>query len=404
LAGCKNYLIFTTRPFVMKKTLYTAIVFLIVAISACDEAPNAHSVYTIKGYATYGKAAIQQTPIRIEGAIIAEVTTSLHEGFFEFKDVPPGTYTLKIQVGSSEGRFSRVVRTITVSNADLDLDHIILPNIHFFYPASVTKDGDGLSNHIKLSWQYGYPTDGFESYELRRYPSAAISETTGELIFSTNSVSDTTYSATIPANEQSNFAVFVRGTDFLACSGVESPFRYDLYLYDKFDSKPLEGINIALKINDPFGAIESRLGKTDANGNFFLTSIGGATHYSIFTWGTKSPYIVGPSYSDPFSEAVYAKTKETKAYLTTYSPLKLQATKTNFYNDTDSLFVEVGTYKKKYKCNNVPAEILNDWGTKLLSHQNHSIKWRVKTANGSTEFEHTIFCEAMTSYSYTISF
>lgn len=328
-------------------------------------------------------------------------TTSLHEGFFEFKNVPAGTYTLTIQVGSNTDRFSRVVRIITV-DGDVYLDQIIVPYISFFYKPTVITDG--VTNHITLTWEYGYPTDNFESYELRRYPSAVISETMGEVIVVKNSVSENTYSTTIPANEQAHFAVFVRGTDFIACSGVQSPFRYDLYLYDKFDSKPLAGINIARHKADPFGPFESSLGETDADGNFSLTSLISADKYDIFTRGAKGLQIVGPIYSEPYDETVYPKNKITKAYLTTYSPLQLKALKNGFYSDTDSLFVEVGPYKKKYKCNDVPEEILNDASTNLLSHQNHSIKWTIKTASGASAFDHTIFCEPMKTYSYTIEF
>jgi hypothetical protein len=382
----------------VNRALYKLFVFLVFTSTACE---NESESYTISGYASYGRAPVQENPITLEGAISAVATTSLHEGFFEFKNVPAGTYTLTIQVGSNTDRFSRVVRTITVGG-DVYLDQIIVPYISFFYKPTVTTDG--VSNHITLTWEYGYPTDDFESYELRRYSAPHISETTGEVIAVKNSVSDTTYSTTIPANEPAHFAVFVRGTDFIACSGVQSPFRYDLYLYDKFDSRPLAGINIARHKSDPFGPFESPLGETDANGNFSLTSLIAADKYYIFTHGAKGLQIVGPTYSEPYDETVYPKNKITKAYLTTYSPLKLEALKNGSYSDTDSLFVEVGPYKKKYKCNDVPEEILNDTSAKLLSHQNHSIKWVIKTASGSSAFEHTIFCEPMKSYSYKIEF
>ncbi|HPN42621.1 MAG TPA: hypothetical protein PLP19_03950 [bacterium] len=115
--------------------------------------------------------------------------TSTDSGTFVMRDLPQGKYTLQIDKTFNDNAFLQVTRTVTIKG-DLALDTLYLPLIPRLFQIAENRQ-----NSVSLRWNVT-DTPDFKSYRLYRHNSNTISDESGDLVYTGNAITDTTFQDT----------------------------------------------------------------------------------------------------------------------------------------------------------------------------------------------------------------
>ncbi|HPG39219.1 MAG TPA: hypothetical protein PLP19_03955 [bacterium] len=177
----------------MKKSVLLAIFFTSLLLCAgCHK----HINDPMKGNGAFELSGIlfcNHHPLVGAQVSIAEndkfTATSTDSGTFVMHDLPQGNYTLQIDKTFNDNAFLQVTHTITIKD-DLALDTLYLPLAPRLYQVAENRQ-----NSVSLRWNKTDAPD-FKSYRLYRHNSDTITDETGELIYTGNAITDTTFQDT----------------------------------------------------------------------------------------------------------------------------------------------------------------------------------------------------------------
>ena len=164
---------------------YFKYLILVLLISCNDNSINPPKLYTIEGKIQYEDSYVQKATISLDNKVNLTTETD-NDGYFKIDNVPEGNHQMNIKKTFENGAFSENTSDITVTD-NVYLDHLRLPKAIFLYPATqITHQS------VHLSWS---PTDAndFQEYRVYRHTSPGLDENTGEFIYVSTIINDTSF-------------------------------------------------------------------------------------------------------------------------------------------------------------------------------------------------------------------
>ena len=172
-----------------KKIIYSVSLLLLVAFCTNSDNP----IETKTDLLVRGILKIQDSPIIGAEVQIDDVlnwkTTTDEEGYFEIKNVTKGEHVLQSSSTNDNGQVVSVESTISVNEGTTDLGEIRLPEPPILFDIDITQ---ALQNKLTLHWSSSLDEE-FREYKIYRKDDAGLDENTGELIYVSTEIQDTTF-------------------------------------------------------------------------------------------------------------------------------------------------------------------------------------------------------------------
>ena len=193
----------------MKQMIGICVVIMLLVVS-CSEA---ELEYEVSGNLLQSDMPISDAAVSLykHEAFVQETITD-DEGKFRFTGISEGNYNLVYSATFEDGRVSGDVRSINL-DADVSFENLLLPDpISLLDPLEVTWTS------VTLNWSQ-FNSEGFYEYKVYKAFSPALDETTGELIYISTSVSDTSFYDLVGFDE---------------IPGNDETYYYRVYVYNRY--------------------------------------------------------------------------------------------------------------------------------------------------------------------------
>ncbi len=177
------------------KSIYTALVILvIITLSACKSQEPVAPQDPIGTLKVKGKVLLNGEPI--QGALVAidEVlnwkSTTSSDGSFEINGVSNGNHIISAKKELEEGKLVFQSASIVTENPENDIGTLDLP-----FPIHMQPINNVQVEAVPLSWDR-ITGGNLMEYKIYRKDSPGLDETTGQLIYSTSNIDETSYTDT----------------------------------------------------------------------------------------------------------------------------------------------------------------------------------------------------------------
>lgn len=164
------------------------LVFLLIFCSRSDSPTEASKEFVVSGYIKIHTTPVADAPVQIDQVLNWKATTNA-EGYFEIKNVTDGQHILKSAKHMDNGQVVSIESTISVKKGNTDLGEIRLPVPPLFYDIDTS---DISQNKLNLTWSSSRDPE-FREYKVYRKDNAGIDETTGELVYVSTNINDTSF-------------------------------------------------------------------------------------------------------------------------------------------------------------------------------------------------------------------
>lgn len=181
------------------------IVLLVLVAFGCSKEDNQSFNYTISGIIKSQAIPVENVEVSLDNLIQFSTTTDAN-GYFEITNVSPGNYNLEAKKGIETGSFSTNSERVVVSNGNVNLNEIQLPEPVVLNEPLIVSSIDG--NTVTLNWSQ-YTGDDFREYKLYKHDTSGIDENTAELIHVSTISNELEFTLQLPHNSNTYFRVFV---------------------------------------------------------------------------------------------------------------------------------------------------------------------------------------------------
>lgn len=159
-------------------------------ISGCDLASDPTDPageMTLKGRVISQGQPVQGAEVSVGDPVIKASTDA--NGYFEIKQVPKGLQAFKALKNYDNNKVVFIKNTVAVEQVTTDIGELSLPSPLGMMAVDTTNINQSV---LKVSWEKSVESD-FTEYRVYRSNSAAIDETTGELLFATTNINITSF-------------------------------------------------------------------------------------------------------------------------------------------------------------------------------------------------------------------
>lgn len=186
----------------MKKILFfLSFMISLSFFTSCNPEEEA-GLYTVEGFIKDKNGVIKDVKISVDNAVNWTTTTS-SDGYFKIENISQGVHNLQVTRVNADTSFTDLSYKLDIVS-DINLQSLLLPS-----PLKLLNPKIVDNSSISISWN---KTDGddFYEYKLYRHNSPGLDETTGELIYVSTSMSDTTFiDSTFTSDQKCYYRVFL---------------------------------------------------------------------------------------------------------------------------------------------------------------------------------------------------
>lgn len=175
---------------------------LAVIVAACEEREDALSV---RGRLIDRGRPVAGASLDIDGLAQYQSVTDAN-GEFVITAVDPGIHQLNFSKHLANSSYSQRSETISISSTSLELNNLVLPEPVVLREPEIEQSVSG--NSIRLSWS-PYAAPDFREYKVYAQNIPGLDESTGELVYVTTNVNDTTFMAELPHGSSQYYRVFI---------------------------------------------------------------------------------------------------------------------------------------------------------------------------------------------------
>ncbi|MEQ8579093.1 MAG: carbohydrate binding domain-containing protein [Balneola sp.] len=167
------------------------LLFFIFLITACKgDITDSNEAASISGKLIFNGKSVPNVTVNVDDVLNWSAVTN-EDGFFQIKNITAGEHNLNTTYNSALG-ISSISSPIVLLSGENTLEDVKLPVPSRLYRLEYPYSNN---NGIKLTWSASKESD-FREYKVFRKEDSGLDETTGELIFVSTFLDDTTFTDT----------------------------------------------------------------------------------------------------------------------------------------------------------------------------------------------------------------